>query len=615
MAAATTRDSIGRSLASCTVLMLGRYRKSLGSEHLTEAPEPSLPMHTVGSFKSALPNASTLRAMQCTRRVARSTMNRPTVFLLPAALWLGLVGCAHLKSREEPTSEAPSATKSDSTVKVTAHQSGDAGPAHRPATIAAEFETAPIGREFNGPQPVDVYIRRALDENRLVRAAKFSVLALKHRIPQVTSLDDPVISNTIFPIPSVAPQFFLMGYMPYNALLAQQFPWFGTLRLRLQAAEEDVKVALMELAAAQLDVVAAVKRAYYDLHFNERAETLLRQNRALAVDFLELAGQRYKTGTVTQVDVIRSQVAVSDIDRELENIRQGLNEARADLARQVHLNPETELRTLSELPRADVPAEVERLYQLAVASRPNLRGRLAAIARDEKAVELARKRFYPNLTLGVVYQDMEKTNAVSPRTASGMPNVGLFVGLNLPVYHRKYRAGVCEAQARLAADAQLYEDERDQAQRDVKDLFVQARVQQNVVGLLNRSNLPAAKQVFELTTSAFRAANAGVDYLSVLNAWRDVLQVELQIAQVEAELGKTLASLERAVGVQLNEHPPDSPSTTTGPSDSGSAPPPLRSPGPFRREDQSAVPEDAKRAPARPIQDIKNLPASNPEGG
>ena len=60
-----------------------------------------------------------------------------------------------------------------------------------------------------------------------------------------------------------------MGYMPYATLLAQQFPWCGTLRLRGQAAEDDVKIALFELAAAQLDVVANVKRAYYDLHFNE----------------------------------------------------------------------------------------------------------------------------------------------------------------------------------------------------------------------------------------------------------------------------------------------------------------------------------------------------------
>ena len=42
---------------------------------------------------------------------------------------------------------------------------------------------------------------------------------------------------------------------------------------------------------------------------------------------------------------------------------------------------------------------------------------------------------------------MEKTNAVTPRTASGQPNVGLFVGMNLPVYQKKLAAGVREARA------------------------------------------------------------------------------------------------------------------------------------------------------------------------
>ena len=65
-------------------------------------------------------------------------------------------------------------------------------------------------------------------------------------------------------------------------------------KLRGQAAEDDVKIALFELAAAQLDVVANVNRAYYDLHFNEHAEKLLKKNRALAEDFLKVARDRYR---------------------------------------------------------------------------------------------------------------------------------------------------------------------------------------------------------------------------------------------------------------------------------------------------------------------------------
>ena len=309
-----------------------------------------------------------------------------------------------------------------------------------------------MATDLGGPQPLDACIRRTLEANATVRAARFNVEALKQRIPQVTTLDDPILSNSIFPIPSVAPQFSLMGYNPYGALLAQQFPWCGTLRLRGLAAEQDVRIALFELAATELDAVAAVKRAYFDLHYAEQAESLLKQNRKLAEDFLEIARVRYPTTTASQPDVLRAEVAISDIDRELENNTVAVSEARAELARLLHLESEDVIRTVPSMPVDSVPTQLERLYELAIASRPDLQGRLAAINRDQAAIELARKRHYPNVTVGVVYQDMEKTNAVTPRTASGMPNVGLFVGMNLPVHQKKINAGVCEAQARAAAD-------------------------------------------------------------------------------------------------------------------------------------------------------------------
>ena len=178
-----------------------------------------------------------------------------------------------------------------------------------------------------------------------------------------------------------------------------------------------------------------------------------------------------------------------------------------------------------------------------------------------------------------------------------MPNVGLFVGFNLPVYHKKLAAGVCEAQARAAADAKLYEAERDQTNRDIKDLLRRrpgsSRMSSTCSG---RTTSPPPSRCFDLTASDYRASDAGVDYLSLVSAWREVLQVELQIAQVEAELGKTLASLERAVGAQINEHPPDpgtvgetgKPAASTGklPSEQPAPPPPTGASSPFRSEDR-----------------------------
>ena len=490
-----------------------------------------------------------------------------------------MVGCAQLpkpdkalearpvetRERSAPTSDEPSSGKRDEAVRPAAHSS---------AAIAPIPPEPPS--DLSGPQPVDVYIRRALAENRTVRAAVHNVQSLRFRIPQVTALDDPVASNTIFPIPRVAPQYSLMGYNPYNLILAQQFPWCGTLRLRGEAAERDVEVAVAELATAQLDAVLAVKRAYFDLYVSLKTESILAENRKILEDFQEIARSRLTTGG-SQQDVLRAEVLLSELDRDAAINQQAIATARAALARQIHASPEADLRTLPDAPTASAPTEVDRLYQLASIVRPELLGRLAAVARDEKAIELARKRFYPNVTLGLTYMDMEKTNAQTPNTASGMPNIGFFVGFNLPVYRSKYRAGVCEAQHRASADAMLFEAQRDETNSEIKDAFVQTKVQQNVIKLLRDDILPRSIKTLELARSDYVASNA--DIATVFSALREVLQIQLQVTQVEGELGKALAALERAVGAEINEHPP------------APAPPPPATPGAF-------APAEVKPAPA-----------------
>jgi cobalt-zinc-cadmium efflux system outer membrane protein len=179
---------------------------------------------------------------------------------------------------------------------------------------------------------------------------------------------------------------------------------------------------------------------------------------------------------------------------------------------------------------------------------------------------------------------MEKTNAQSPRTAGGFPNVGLFVGFNLPIYRKKYQAGVCEAQERAIADAKLYEAQRDETDSEIKDFFTQAKVQRDVLSLLRDGILPRAQHTLELAKRDYE--NQNVDIATVLSAQREVLQVEIQIAQVEAELGKALASLERAVGCQVTERTieadptqaeqPPRPPSPSGPSRSAIRPDALR---------------------------------------
>lgn len=485
---------------------------------------------------------------------------------LGLVLALGVSGCAEVI--RWPTHSGAT----DAQVGLTEHLRPPAHPS-RPMAISTRPPVATA--EIQGPVPVEVLVHRALMENRTVQAAYHNVLSLRHRIPQVKALDDPILSNTIFPIPGVAPQYSLMGYNPYNVTLAQQFPWFGTLRLRGEAAERDVQVALAELAAAQLDAVAGVKRAYYGLYAGLKIQRILEENRKILEDFRDIARERLSSGG-TQQDVIRAGTLITELDRSLAENIQGIAAARASLGRQLHIRPDSPIETVAELDLRVAPVEFDALQKLAFQARPELSGRLAAVARDQKAVELAEKRFFPNVTLGLTYMDMEKHNAMTPKSAGGMPNVGLFVAMNLPVYREKYRAGVCEAQQRMIADARLYEAQCDEVAGEIQDLIVQVKTQQRILTLLRDGTLPRARESFDLARSDYGKGN--VDYATVQSALREVLQVQLQITQSEAELGKALAGLERAVGTIVTAQTPVARESTP----ESSPPPPDDAPGPFR---------------------------------
>lgn len=524
-------------------------------------------------------------------------MERRWPLTTAASLLLAAAGCAQV-------APLPAYVEVERNIHAAAHR--PPGSIHPGDPAALALDPAPVPAGLTGEQPVDIYIRRALDENRDVQAARFNVLAMKERIPQVTALDDPMVQNTIWPFPSNAPQYSLMGYNPYQMMITQQFPWFGTLRLRGEAAEQEVKVALMELAAAQLQVVAEVKRAYYNLYFNQRAEQILSENRKRAEGILEIARVRLVTGSTTQQDVLRAENVVTDVDSEIVTARQGIAEARAGLARQLHVSPEADLRALPSLPIAEVPAQVERLYRLAVAARPELQGRLAAIARDTREVELARKKYYPNIDLGLNYMLMTREDNPSP-TADGRDNIGLMVGFNLPIYRGKLDAGVREAEARAVADARRYDALRDETYEEVKALLAEAKARRDVIDLFRSGYLPRSRQALELAASDYRTGNQ--DFVTLITAWRELLQVELQIARFESELGRALAQLERVVGCQLNEHPPD-PASAPIPPDQP-PPPPAAGGSPFAPEAEEPSTEETRPAAGRP-EDRPNPPA--PEG-
>jgi outer membrane protein TolC len=415
-----------------------------------------------------------------------------------------------------------------------------------PAACRPQIPTVCVEPRLEGEHAIDFYVQVSLQRNPEILAAERHMAAQAEVVPQVTSLPDPTLADDVWPSANQTIQS-AAGRVTNILVLTQQFPWCGKLRLRGEAANLDTKIALTQLAETQLKVVEAVKLAYYDISLNQRALRIIEDSdELLRADFVDPA--KTGAGKTTRLDLLRAQVELAKLQDQRINLSQKLKQAQADLAKALSTSPEADLKVADAPSLPAVPEQLDRLYQAAMISRPELQGKLQAISRDERLVELARLNYYPDVTVGVVWYAVTTDHAVSTE-ANGENSLGIALGINLPIWQRKLQAAVREAQNRTAESARLYQVSRDETLRLVRRLTVQARAQEQQLELFAKELIPSAEKALSVASEGYKADR--VNPVRVIDNWIQLKDLRLQRARLEASLGQTLASLERVVGEQL----------------------------------------------------------------
>lgn len=450
-----------------------------------------------------------------------------SLMLLAAALSIASTGCRSARQTRDPEYAAV----------ARAMQSTAPGP------IAVAASLPPVVMELAGPHPVEQYVAYAISQHPEIQAARKVIEAKASRVPQAASLKDPTLGTNFYPQAvqtAAGPQ-----QMALNA--SQHVPWIGKLGQRAAVAEAEVNVARAQLAAKELEVIEQVKRAYYELYFVQRAITISEQDRELLVDFARIAESKYRTAQTSQQDLLRAQVEVSVLDNDLIRLRQQYESAQARLARLLHISPDTPVAALDHLRSEQVPRDLDWLYARAVAARPELHAQLAAISRDRQAVELARLDYFPDATFGTTWI-ATGDGGLSP-VANGRDALLVGVNVNVPIYRKRLDAAVRETEAQVVASARQYDSLRDRTTEEVKDLFVQATSQRELLELFAQEILPKAEQTVQVSIRSYEVGT--VDFLTLIDNWRQLLRFQVAYHRLEAQLRQTLASLERTIGGPL----------------------------------------------------------------
>ena len=431
------------------------------------------------------------------------------------------------------------------------------GKAVRTQIILALLITASAAAQSystNGDEQLAVYIARAVENNPAVRESFARYRSSLQRLPQVSALPDPMIAVTQFarsPETRVGPQTTMFS-------ISQRFPWFGKLSDREKVAAKEAAVLAALHEADKAEVVRQVKRAYYDLAYVDTAAGITNEDLELLRHYETLAQARYAQGLGLQQAVVKLQAEIT----------RGLN--RLEIFQRQRVDAEAVLNKLMDravdapLARVKLPAipagaaDTDRLYALARQRRPEIEAAFQQIESEEKRIHLARKQYRPDFTVGASFTNVlgrrDPAGSMMPPPGNGKNIYSVTVGVNLPIFRRKYDAGVLEATERFLASKAGYRRQVNQAEVTIRSATFRLETIRRQISLFEDALLPQAEQALHSSEAAYSTGSLGV--LELLDSERVLLDVRLGLAQMRGDYMKALAETERAAGAAFPEEKP-----------------------------------------------------------
>jgi NodT family efflux transporter outer membrane factor (OMF) lipoprotein len=319
--------------------------------------------------------------------------------------------------------------------------------------------------------------------------------------------------------------------------------WSGVAK-RFRAAKAEVVAAGETLADLRLIVSAETARAYFELRSFERQLAAARRNRTIQAELLELIEDRARAGLAPELDVERQRAVLATADAAIKPLEW---QCRVRLHRLALLTNDRDLVTRG-LPAATqlhprLPPLGAGVDSALLARRPDVRAAQARILAAMARRAAAKADFLPRLLLTGL-AGRQGTN-VSGLSLGAGNFFGVGPQLVLPVFTGgRLRAQVEAADARLEQARLEYERELLAAFLEAEDAIAGYRAQCDRLVELNRAHR-AASAAMELAAELYRAG-AG-DYLSVLEAQRAVLDLELALAEASGSAAVQSALLYKAL--------------------------------------------------------------------
>ena len=389
--------------------------------------------------------------------------------------------------------------------------------------------TAQPAQPLPSPLGLADVVRLASERRDEIQAARARTRAGEARPAIVSALSDPMISPSLDHLP------FMLNGADFSVAIEQQIPLSGVRDHRRASALADLDRLRAETNRTTLDVGIEAANAYLMLQERRRTTALVSEQIAFARDVVSAANARYASGTAPQSDVLRAEVEAARLEAIARALVGEVRGAEAMLNTTLALDAQTPVPPLATLTLAQ-PVPSWSVIKSALTVRPELAAGRAEIARAEADVQVMRDMFRPMATI---------RTGPSYTMTDGRGWMAM-VGLSLPVWRGKLRAGVAEAQAmRTMAEADLRAMTR-MIEGEAAVAVSQLQAARDRQTALNTDVLPRARMAIEPVVANY--ASGQLPLVSVIEAVQALWLVQSDLIAADTQLGLAWARLGRAIG-------------------------------------------------------------------
>ncbi|MDP1558363.1 MAG: TolC family protein [Nitrosomonas sp.] len=390
-------------------------------------------------------------------------------------------------------------------------------------------------------------IVEALENNPEIQAAYQEREAARQRVSPAEALDDPMLEAGVINAPLASSPFNREDMTMKMIGLSQRLPFPGKRSLRKDVASKDAEAINYGYQETMNRVVHDLKTAYFDLGLTLQMIKLVEKNKLILEHFLQIAEGRYQVGQGSQADVLKAQTQVSRMQDELLRLAREQPAFEAELIRTLGRSTRGVVPIPSPLQIHEVTLTLETLQQEALAQRPQLLALQSLIARNEKALDLARKGYYPDFDVRLSYG--QRDNMLDGTRRDDM--VSLTMAINLPVWRgNKIEPRIMESHAMRDQAMSLYQAQSNEIAARLRQQIAIAEQSLKSARLYQTVILPQARLTVESALAAYRVNR--VDFLTLLDSQITVFNYEINLVTAMASYNKALAKTDLLTGKASN---------------------------------------------------------------